>query len=176
MAIVAEKYDYVSGIDPHARTHICAIVSTRTGAGQDCQALRATTPGMNRAVAWIRRNTHGEVLAAVAGTRSYGATITHALTAAGLSVVEVKPPRKKERAEAGKTDGIDATAAAMGILGQDSARLLQPCSDGLCAALSILVASRQRIDAHRTANRNSLNALVRESELGIDARKVLSDR
>lgn len=175
MTIVAEKYDYVLGIDTHARTYTYAIISIRTGARQGCQAFPVTTPGMNRAITWIRRNTHGEVLAAVEGTRSYGATITHALTAAGLRVVEVKPPRKKERAGAGKTDEIDATAAAMGILGQDSARLFQPCSDGLRAARSILVASRQRIDAHRTANRNSLNALVRESYLGI-ARKALNDR
>ena len=176
MTIVAEKYDYVIGIDTHARTHTYAIISTRTGARQGCQAFPVTAAGMNRAVAWIRRNTDGQVLAAAEGTRSYGATITRALTAEGLTVVEVKPPRKKERAGVGKTDEIDATAAAMGVLGQDVNRLLQPRSDGLRAALSILVASRQRSDAHRTATRNALNALVRETDLEIDARKALSDR
>ena len=39
MTIVAEKYDYVIGIDTHARTHTYAIISTRTGARQGCQAF-----------------------------------------------------------------------------------------------------------------------------------------
>lgn len=42
--------------------------------------------------------------------------------------------------------------------------------------MNILVSSRQRIDSQRTANRNALNALVRELDLGIDARRALSDR
>lgn len=176
MTIVAEKYDYVIGVDTHAQTHTYAIINTRTGARQGCQVFPVTVQGMNRAIAWIGRNTEGQVLAAVEGTRSYGATITHALTIAGLSVVEVKPPRKKDRAGVGKTDEIDATAAAMGVLGQDTDRLLLPRADGIRSALNVLVGSRNRIDAHRTATRNALNALVREIDLGIDARKALSDR
>lgn len=176
MTIVAEKYDYVIGIDTHARTHTYAITNNRTGARESCQAFPVTTPGMNRAIAWIRRNTHRQILAAVEGTRSYGATITHALTEVGITVVEVKPPRKKERAGVGKTDEIDATAAAMGILSADVERLLQPRGEGVRSALNILVSSRQRIDSQRTANRNALNALVRELDLGIDARRALSDR
>lgn len=175
MTIVAEKYDYVIGIDTHARTHTYAIISTRSGARKCCQAFPVTTSGMNRAIAWIRRNTHGEILSAVEGTRSYGATLTHALTSANITVVEVKPPRKKERAGVGKTDEIDATAAAMSVLSQDVNCLLQPRSEGVRAALNVLVASRHRLDSHRTANLNALNALVREIDLGIDARKPLND-
>lgn len=58
----------------------------------------------------------GARLAAVEGTDSYEATITHALKENVITVVEVKPPRKSERAGVGKTDAIDATAAAMSIL------------------------------------------------------------
>lgn len=176
MTIGAEKYEYVIGIDTHARIHTYAIINTRTGARQGCQSFPVTIPGMNRAIAWIRRNTQDEILAAVEGTRSYGSTITHALTEAGITVVEVKPPRKKDRAGVGKTDEIDATAAAMGILSHDVERLLHPRSEGVRSALNILVASRQRIDSQRTANRNALNALVRELDFGIDARKALTDR
>ncbi|PRA00198.1 IS110 family transposase [Arthrobacter sp. MYb224] len=176
MTIVAEKYDYVIGIDTHAQTHTYAIINTHTGAREHCQTFPVTTPGMNRAVAWIRRNIHGESIAAVEGTRSYGATISHALTQAQIEVVEAKPPRRKDQAGKGKSDEIDATAAAMSILPKDITKLLQPRSEGVRAALSILSASRGRIDAQRTINRNSLSALLRTFDLGIDARRSLTPR
>lgn len=110
------------------------------------------------------------------GTRSYGATITHVLTEAGITVVEVKPPRKNDRAGVGKTDEIDAIAATMGILSQDVDRLLQLRGKGVRSALNVLVASRHRMESQRTANRNALNTLVRELDLGIDPRTALNDQ
>src|SRR5699024_3991234 len=80
MTIVAEHFDYMVGIDTHARTHTYAIVNTRTGARDGCQTFPVSAAGIHRAVAWIQRLTSGAILAAVEGTRSYGATITHALT------------------------------------------------------------------------------------------------
>lgn len=74
------------------------------------------------------------VLAAVEGTASYGASLTRTLGRENITVVEVKPPRKEARAGVGKTDEIDATAVAMGILGKDLEQLLQPRSDGVRAA------------------------------------------
>ncbi|HJF14794.1 MAG TPA: IS110 family transposase [Enteractinococcus helveticum] len=176
MTLVAEYYDYVVGIDTHARTHTYAIVNTRTGARDGCQTFPVSAAGIHRAIAWIQRNTSGAILAAVEGTRSYGATITHALTVQNITVVEVKPPRKRQRAGVGKSDDIDATTAAMTVLPHEVSALLQPRSDGLRAALSVLVASRERIDAQRTRNRNALNALLRQIDLGIDARRALTDR
>lgn len=72
MTIVAEKYDYVIGIDTHSRTHTYAIINTRTGSREACQTFPVSAPGMNRAIAWIQRKTHGQCIAAVEGTRSYG--------------------------------------------------------------------------------------------------------
>ncbi|MGP4982033.1 IS110 family transposase, partial [Glutamicibacter arilaitensis] len=43
MTIVAEKYDYVIGIDTHARTHTYAIINTWTGARERCLAFPVTT-------------------------------------------------------------------------------------------------------------------------------------
>lgn len=110
------------------------------------------------------------------GTRSYGASITTALTAGNIPVVEAKPPRKQARAGVGKTDEIDATAAAMSVLGKDLTDLLLPRAEGVRSAISVLLASRQRVDHQRTMNRNALNALVREIDLGLDTRKALTDR
>lgn len=161
MALVAEQYDYV--------------INTTTGAKIGCETIPVTKPGMNRAIAWIRRNTSGEILASIEGTNSYGSSIRRALIVEGVRVVEVKPPRKKARHGVGKSDPIDAFAAARSVLGQETELLLHPRCDGERAAISVLLAARRRIDHQRTANRNALNALVRLIDLGVDARHALTD-
>lgn len=176
MTMVREKYAYVIGIDTHSRTHTYAIINTNTGARERCEAFPVTPAGMRRAIAWIGRNTIGEVLAAVEGTRSYGSSITTALTASNIPVVEAKPSGRQARGGVGKTDEIDATAAAIGVLGNDLTDLLQPRAEGVRSAISVLLASRQRVDHQRTMNRNAVNALVREIDLGLDTRTALTDR
>ncbi|GFZ98462.1 IS110 family transposase [Nesterenkonia alkaliphila] len=163
----------VIGIDTHACTHTYAIINTTTGAHAGCEAFPVTSAGMSRAIAWIRRNTGGAILAAVEGTSSYGSSIRRALHAEDVAVVEVKPPKKPARAGVGKTDQIDAAAAAMSVLGRDTANLLQPRDDGERTAISVLLDARGRVEQQRTANHNALNALVRQLELGIDARRAL---
>lgn len=110
------------------------------------------------------------------GTASYGASLNRALTGQNLIMVEVKPPRRQARAGVGKTAEIDATAAAMSILGKDLEQLLQPRSDGARAAISVLLASRHKADQQPRASRNALNALQGPSTWGIGARKALTDR
>ena len=70
MTIVAENYAYVIGIDTHSRTHTYAIVDATTTARAGCEAFPVTKSGMQRAIAWIRRNTTGEILASIEGTNS----------------------------------------------------------------------------------------------------------
>lgn len=176
MTNVAEKYDYVIGVDTHARTHTYAIINTRTGARTGCEAFPVSGPGMGRAIAWIRRNTTNEIIAAVEGTKSYGASICRKFTEAGITITEVKPPRKQARAGIGKTDEIDATAAAMSVLGTEIELLLQPRTDGIRTAMNLLLTRRRRIEQQCTANRNALNALVRQTDLGLDARRALTDQ
>ncbi|GAA5227059.1 hypothetical protein GCM10025778_15920 [Paeniglutamicibacter antarcticus] len=65
MPIVAEEYDYVTGIDTHSRTHTYAIINTTTNAGVGCESFPVIKPGMDRAIVWIRRTTSGEILAAI---------------------------------------------------------------------------------------------------------------
>lgn len=176
MTIVTEKYDYVIGIDTHSRTHTYAIIDTTTGARAGCETFPVTKPGMNRAIAWIRRNTTGETLAAIEGTNSYEPSTRRALIVEGVWVVEVKPPKKKARRGIGKSDPIDAIAAATSVLGQETDLLLHPRRDEERAAISVLLAARCRVEHQRTVNRNALNALVWQVDLGIDARKALTDR
>lgn len=114
------KYPHIIGVDTRARTHTYAIISTTTtGARASREAFPVTAAGMKRAIAWIGRNTTGQILVAAEGIASYGASLTRALGRENVTVVVVKPPRMQARAGVGKTDGIDATAAALSNLGMD---------------------------------------------------------
>lgn len=115
------------------------------------------------------------MLAAVEGTSSYGAGITDALMDEGLEVAEIRPPARSTHAHSGKSDQLDAEAAARSTIGREYQTLARPRQSGQRAALPILLASRSIIDQQRTANRNALTALTRGIDLGIDARKPLSD-
>ena len=56
MPIVAEKYQFVIGVDTHAASHSFAVIAPATTAvGQEAQ-FPATAAGLSRAVAWAGRH------------------------------------------------------------------------------------------------------------------------
>lgn len=176
MVAIAERYEHVVGIDTHARTHTYCIIESRTGSMVDTRSFPTTVPGMRRAVSWIRRRTLGTaLLAAVEGTSSYGAGITTALLAEGIEVAEIRALYRRARARTGKSDPLDAEAAARTALSTDVEKLAHPRRSGDRAALRVLLASRSLTDQQRTANKNALTALLRTTDVGVDARKPLTD-
>jgi transposase len=171
---VADQYDYVVGVDTHAGTHTYAVLAAGNGRTLDSMRFPASPPGLSRALAWIRRHANGRVLVAIEGTGSYGAALTRALQAVGIPVCDVRPPKRESRAGRGKSDEIDAVAAARTALATEVERLGSPRMDGIRSALRVLLVGRQAMDSRRTADRNALPAIVRGSPLGLDARKPLS--
>ncbi|WP_426624506.1 IS110 family transposase [Leifsonia sp. McL0607] len=175
MTNVADQYEFVVGVDTHAKTHTYAVVETTTARTLDTATFPTSPTGLSRALAWMRRRARGSTLVAMEGTGSYGANLTRAALAAGLDVKDVRPPRRAARAGRGKSDTIDAEAAARTALASSVERLATPRADGLRSALRVLLVARQALDQRRTADRNALTALVRSFPLGIDARRPLSD-
>ncbi|MBL8929287.1 MAG: IS110 family transposase [Kineosporiaceae bacterium] len=175
MSIVAQLFEHVVGIDTHARTHTYCLLTAATGAVIDTETFPTTASGNARAISWILRRTSGSVLAVVEGTSSYGAGITAALVETGIDVAEVRPAGRSSHAHQGKSDLLDAEAAARSVLGREFESLAKPRQSGQRAALRVLLAARSIIDQQRTANRNALLALLRSVDLGVDARKPLTD-
>lgn len=175
MTIVAQAYDYVIGSDTHARTHTVCITATGPGTGEvlGTRTFPTTTAGLNRCCGWITKTTEGRVLAAVEGTRSYGAGLARVLEASGIEVSEVKPPRRKSRSARGKSDEIDAAAAVQAVMAQPVEDLAVPRSDGAREAMRVLLSSRRRADTHRTGLRSALTVLARTHDLDVDARRAL---
>lgn len=174
-AIVAEKYQYVVGVDTHAQKHVATIVSNQ-GAVLATREIRVTGPQMNGFITWIRKVTNGipDVLLAIEGTSSYGETLTKLALASGFAVAEVKPPKTKSRGGDGKTDRIDAELAALSVLRLPVEKLITPRNGTQRKCLRILLAARRNIVGRQTADKNTLIALLRSCELGIDARRALA--
>lgn len=119
MTIIAEQYTHVVGVDTHARTHTFSMLAATTGAVIGTDMFPTTGAGMSRAVEWIFRRTQaGNVLVAVDGKSSYRARLTRLLEAERFAVCEARPPRRQSRRAHGKSDAIDAVAAARTVPGR----------------------------------------------------------
>jgi transposase len=114
------------------------------------------------------------VLVAMEGTGSYGALFADLLARSGITVAETKPPKRASR-RGGKSDDIDAEAAARFALAMPAESLAAPRRGaGDRAAIQVLLTGRRARNTERTATINLLTALLRTHNLSIDARKPLS--
>ena len=177
MTIVAHQYTHVVGVDTHAATHTYAVVATLTGELAETKTFPTTQAGLDRATAWMtRRVGDGRLLASIECTGSYGANLTRTLGKAGIDTVEAKPPARKNRTGRGKSDPIDAQAAARSVLGVEAGYLPKPRTTAEHhAELQLLLAERDYLTTRRTAAINTLTAMVRANDFGVDARKALTN-
>ncbi len=177
MTIVAHTHPFVIGVDTHARSHALAILAAPTGEVIDDAQFPATAAGLTRAVSWAARRTDGdlEVLWVIEGVGTYGARLARAAADAGYAVVEAARMNARANRGVGKSDPMDARRIAQAVLPLDLTALRHPrADDGVRAAVRVLVASRDHMSAERTATVNALTALLRLTDLGIDARHPLT--
>ena len=95
----------------------------------------------------------------VEGTGSYGAGLARYLTEAGVEVVEVNRPNRQLRRRLGKTDTVDAEAAAQASL-NGQATGLPKSGDGPVEAIRMLSVARRSAIKARTQAINQIHALV----------------
>jgi transposase len=156
MAIVAEDFAHVVGVDTHSQTHAAALVDL-TGALRAEFSATTDPAGLERLIESVRSIAPGPRLWAIEQTGSYGAGLTALLMALGEVVVEIDRPSRPARRR-GKDDGLDALRAAREALSR--AHLASPRARGVREALRVLLATRRAGIAARTAAINQLKALV----------------
>jgi transposase len=116
MTIVADTHAPVDvfgvtlGVDTHADFHVAGVIDP-LGRHLGHASFDTTVAGFKALLAWA--NEFGPItLAGVEGTGAYGAGLTRFLAAEDVVVVEVDRPDRKTRRDQGKSDPIDAYAAA----------------------------------------------------------------
>lgn len=106
--------EVAGGVDTHADTHTAAVVDT-AGRKLGHRQFETTAAGYRQLLAWLR--SFGTLLiVGVEGTGVYGAGLARHLSAEGVAMVEVDRPDRKTRRFAGKSDPLDAEAAARAAL------------------------------------------------------------
>jgi transposase len=157
-----QRLDVTGGVDTHGETHHAAVVD-HLGRHLADQEFPATGAGYRRLLAWLA--SHGSVTAVgVEGTGAYGAELARAMRQAGLKVVEVDRPDRKTRRMRGKSDPIDAYAAATAVVSGRAAGTPKT-REGLAEAVRVLRVPRRSAVKSRTQAVNQLRqALVTGSE------------
>jgi transposase len=135
------------GIDTHKDIHVAALLN---GAGMvlGTAEFPTTRAGYRQLLGWLQAA--GPVAqVGVEGTGSYGAGICRELSAAGVEVVEVNRPDRSQRRRRGKSDVLDAVAAAEAA--RSGNRIAIPKSrDGQVEALRVLRLARASAVKART--------------------------
>jgi transposase len=109
-----EQRIVIGGVDTHKNVHVAAVIDDR-GKILDTSSFETTSAGYRQLLAWLR--SYGDLQrVGVEGTGSYGAGLAHYLATADVEVVEVNRPNRQMRRRRGKSDPVDAEAAARAVL------------------------------------------------------------
>ena len=146
-----------AGVDTHRDTHVVAALDA-IGGLLGVESFTANAAGYRRALRWLQN--FGEVdRVGIEGTGSYGAGLTRFLMEAGVDVVEVDRPNRQERRRRGKSDPIDAVAAARAALSGD-AKGLAKTRDGNVEAIRVLRIARCSARTERTRAINQMRNMI----------------
>jgi transposase len=154
----------IGGVDTHRDTHTAAAVDT-TGRLLATATFSATPTGYQQLLHWLRG--FGAVTQiGVEGTSAYGAGLTSYLTTQQITVHEIDRPNRRTRRTRGKTDPIDAEAAARAVLAGDRDRVSTPQHHtGATEALRVMrVARRSAVQARKTVLQQLHTLLVTAPE------------
>jgi transposase len=110
--------EVVLGVDTHKDVHVAAVM-TPLGAVLATKDCPTTAAGYRSLLAWARRFGHVR-RAGVEGTGSYGAALSRFLLSEGVVVTEVNRPNRAKRRRRGKSDTVDAQAAAQAVINGDA--------------------------------------------------------
>jgi transposase len=165
------------GVDTHLDLHV-AHAADQLGRRVAALEVPTTPAGYAELLAWARRL--GQPVAwGVEGTGSYGAALARFLVANDQVVVEVNRPDRQARRRHGKSDPLDAQAAAKAVQAGD-ATVTPKAGTGQVEMIRSLRVARSTAMRSRTQTINALKALLvtapaelREQLRGLSATRLV---
>jgi transposase len=154
-ATVSEEI--TGGVDTHKDTHTAAALDA-AGRLLGSRQFPTTTAGYGELLAWLRTfGTPAQV--GIEGTGVYGAGLALHLHLAGVAMVEIDRPDRKMRRWQGKSDPVDAEAAARAA--QAGRRTGTPKHrDGQVEALRVVRIARRSAVAQRADTQTRIKTLI----------------
>ena len=149
--------EIILGVDTHKDLHVAAVL-TALGVLRETKTFPATAAGYQALLAWV--STFGILRrAGVECTGSYGAALARYLRAVGVEVIEVNQPDQATRRQRGKTDTLDAEAAARAVL-SGRASATAKAGDGPVEMLRMFKLAKASAIKARTQTINQLKAVL----------------
>src|SRR5215207_8763326 len=148
--------EVILGVDTHLDLHV-AVALDQLGRRLGKITVPTSTRGYARLLRWAEGlGTVGCV--GIEGTSSYGVGLVRYLQCAEIPVVEVERPKRRHLRRNGKSDSIDAEAAARTMLAGEAAG--EPKSgDGRVEMIRVLRAARRSAVKARTQAANQLQGV-----------------
>ena len=146
------------GVDTHAEVHVAAVID-HVGRELGDRSFATTPAGYRELRSWIE--SFGAVtIIGIEGTGTYGAGLTRHLATGDVVIVEVDRPDRKARRLDGKTDSLDAYAAARAAL-SGRATATPKSRDGNVEMIRALRVARSSAVKARAAAITQLKAVIR---------------
>jgi transposase len=145
------------GVDTHKDVHV-AVVLDCLGRRLGTLSVPTSPAGYKELVDWA--NGFGPLeRAGVEGTGSFGCGLARFLQAKGIEVFEVIRPKRREQYRSGKSDPIDAEAAARAVLA-GTATGRPKAADGKVEMIRALRVARRSAVKARDQAANQLKAML----------------
>ncbi|MEU0507598.1 IS110 family transposase [Nocardia sp. NPDC005998] len=154
----AEVIEIAGGVDTHLDTHTAAVIDP-VGRVLGTAQFPADAAGYAALLAWMQG--FGWLLrVGVEGTGAYGAGLARLLREQQIHVVEVDRPDRKTRRFQGKSDPIDAIAAAKTALAQTRTGAPKQRDGRIEALRNLRVARRSAVEQRADAQRQIKSLIV----------------
>jgi transposase len=145
------------GVDTHADVHVAAACD-HLGTVLGTRDFPTTPRGYRALLEWLR--SFGELdKVGVEGTGCYGSGLARYLLTDGVDVVEVLRPNRQTRRRHGKTDEVDAIAAARAVINGEATGHPKT-HDGAVEALRALKIVHRSAHKSRTQALNQIRDLI----------------
>jgi transposase len=151
------------GVDTHAEVHV-AVAKDVLGRRLDEISVPTTLAGYAELLDWARRLGQPDAWG-IEGTGSFGAGLVRFLHAEGQVVVEVNRPDRAVRRRRGKSDPVDAEAAARAVQAREGS--IPKAGDGPVEMIRSLRVARATAMKARTQAINALKALLVTAPAGL---------
>ena len=155
--LASQRVVVIGGVDTHADVHVAAACD-QLGGVLGTASFPTTTAGYRSLLRFLR--SFGQLVqVGVEGTGSYGSGLARHLADHDVVVVEVNRPNRQARRAHGKTDTVDAIAAARAVISGQARSLPSPTTGRWkrCGRCRRCTARRHKA---RTQALNQLHALV----------------